>query len=114
MPPLAHSHRLISQINTKPTVQPITGGIITGAFNASIQAGLAYPILYSNRTVEVPAIIVYGTTDDKEPYLIQLEGVGKLTGQATRVVRSALSFHTFSFPLPSFSFEFVHDPEEST
>ena len=79
-------------------MQPITGGIITGALNATIQAGLAYPILNDNRTVEVPAIIVYGSTEDREPYLIQLAGVGKLTGQATRVVSLGFSFPFLSFP----------------
>ena len=68
------------------SVQPIIGGVISGAFNATIQAGLAYPILYDERSVEVPAIIVYGATSDREPFLIQLDGVGKVTGQATRVV----------------------------
>lgn len=70
-------------------VVPITSGLITGAINATITAGLAYPALYNNSTVEVPAIILYGTTtddDDKLPYLIQLAGVGKVTEQVTRVV----------------------------
>ena len=67
-------------------MQPITSGTINGAINATIQAGLAYPAFYENRTVEVPEIILYGTTLDKVPYLIQLSGVGKLTGQMTRLV----------------------------
>lgn len=84
---------------------PITGGTISGAINATISAGLAYPAVYShgngNRNssveVEVPAIILYGTTEEeKVPYLIQLSGVGKLTAQVTRVVSP--SMHSFSFP----------------
>ena len=70
-------------------MEPITGGTIKGAFNSTIQAGLAYPALYENTTIEVPSIILYGTTHDKEPYLIQLSGVGKVTGQETRVVSAA-------------------------
>lgn len=67
-------------------MEPITGGNITGAINATVQAGLAYPALYQNSTLEVPAIILYGTTYDKVPYLIQISGTGKLAGQETRVV----------------------------
>ena len=67
-------------------MEPITGGIITGAINATVQAGLAYPVLYGNGTVEVPAIILYGVTHDRVPYLIQLSGIGRLAGQIARVV----------------------------
>lgn len=70
-------------------VEPITGGRITGAINATVQAGLAYPAIYENSTVEVPAIILYGTTHDKVPYLTQLFGVGKPTEQVVRVVSLA-------------------------
>ena len=41
--------------------------------------------------VEVPAILLYGTTDeDAEPYLIQLFGVGPVKGQVTRAVSGAV------------------------
>ena len=69
-------------------MEPITGGTITGALNATVQAGLAYPAVYENSTVEVPAILLYETTHDKVPYLIQISGVGKLTAQVARVVSS--------------------------
>lgn len=73
-------------------MEPITGGVITGAINATVRAGLAYPVLYDNGTVEVPAIILYGTTHDMVPYLIQLSGIGKLPGQIARVVSAIHHF----------------------
>ncbi|KAM0798526.1 hypothetical protein BDR22DRAFT_891320 [Usnea florida] len=66
-------------------VEPIAGGAITGFLNATVESGLAYPTLIQNSTVEVPEIILYGTTDDKVPYLIQLSGIGKPTDQVARV-----------------------------
>ena len=76
-------------------VEPIAGGAITGFFNATVESGLAYPTLIQNSTVEVPEIILYGTTDDKVPYLIQLCGIGKPTDQVARVVSLANCGQTF-------------------
>ena len=77
---------LIASIDIYILVQPITGGAITGFLNATVESGLAYPTLVQNSTVEIPEIILYGTTNDKVPYLIQLSGIGKPTDQVARVV----------------------------
>ena len=76
-------------------MQPITGGTITGFLNATVESGLAYPALIQNSTVEVPAIILYGTTHDKVPYLIQLAGIGKPTDQVATVVSLAYCGQNF-------------------
>ena len=70
-------------------MEPITNGVITGVFNGSVSAGLAYPALYGqgNGTVEVPFIILWGKTrGEGMAFLVRLEGVGKVAGQAARVV----------------------------
>ena len=59
---------------------------MTGAINAAVQAGFAYPALFYNNTVEIPAIILYGTTYDEVSYLIQISGTGKPTGQRAKEV----------------------------
>ena len=79
-------HLFLSLGLTYVLVQPITGGAITGFLNATVEAGLAYPSLIQNSSVEVPEIILYGTTYDKVPYLIQLSGIGKPTDQVATVV----------------------------
>ena len=68
------------------TVEPIIGGDLSGAINATIKGGLAYPEILVNGTVDIPQIIIYGTTEDNSSFLIQEDGIGKLPHQNTRIV----------------------------
>lgn len=38
------------------TVEPIVGGTLVGAINATILGGEAYPAVYKNQTLQVPEI----------------------------------------------------------
>lgn len=70
-------------------MDPITGGTIRSAINVTVQAGLAYPAVYENSQVEVPAIKLYEKTHDKMPNLIRIAGMGKMEGQVARMVSPA-------------------------
>ena len=74
------------------TVEPITGGTVSGsAINATVEGGIAYPVLYRNSTVELVDIVLYGNTIDEIPYLIQVTGRGLPTSQVTSLVSRNLS-----------------------
>lgn len=75
-----------------PLVEPLVGGNITGpAVNATVTGGIAYPPVYNNGTLEVPQILVWGTTTDGYPFFVQEMGIGSITQQVTRLVSNDTS-----------------------
>ncbi len=72
-------------------VEPITGGTIAGpAFNATIEGGLAAPILVdditgSGKKALLAYIWAYGTASDGSPFFIEESGVGTPGIQNTRL-----------------------------
>ncbi len=67
--------------------EQILNGTVTGpAINGTITAGLAFPSVYKNGTIQAPLIEVYGVTDDGVALYIKETGVGSPTGQMTRIV----------------------------
>ncbi|MDI1492965.1 MAG: hypothetical protein OHK93_004749 [Ramalina farinacea] len=67
-------------------IEPLTSGSISGPYlNATVKGGLAYPTIVDNGAVQVPEIVIYGTTipnngtmasDKGENYFAIVEGVG--------------------------------------
>lgn len=67
--------------------EPITNGTISGpAINATIKAGIAYPQIVQNGSVQVAQIVAYGTADDGVPFTITETGIGNQQAQVTRIV----------------------------
>jgi len=73
-------------------VEPITGGEIRGpGFNATIEGGVAAPILVSNgdgTRVQIPYIYAYGYADDGSPFYLEEAGIGSGGTQTTRLIIS--------------------------
>lgn len=71
-------------------VEPITGGTIQGpAFNATIEGGLAAPIIVStgNGTrAQMAFIWAYGHASDGLPFFIEESGIGTGPTQTTRLI----------------------------
>jgi hypothetical protein len=71
-------------------VEPITGGTIYGpAFNATIEGGLAAPIVVNtgNGTkAQMAFIYAYGHASDGSPFYIEETGVGTGSTQNTRLI----------------------------
>jgi hypothetical protein len=67
--------------------EPIIGGSVTGpAINGTILGGFAHPSVYSDNTIQVPMIDIYGATEDGQSFYLHEEGIGKPTAQVTRIV----------------------------
>ncbi|KAI9154712.1 hypothetical protein HJFPF1_07269 [Paramyrothecium foliicola] len=71
-------------------VEPITGGSISGpAFNATIEGGLAAPILVDDQSNGSKALLAYiwayGTASDGSPFFIEESGLGTPAVQNTRL-----------------------------
>ena len=67
--------------------EPITNGTISGpAINATIKAGIAYPQVLQNGTVQIAQIVAFGTADDGVPFTITETGIGNQQAQVTRIV----------------------------
>lgn len=59
----------------KRIVEPITGGTIYGpGFNATIDGGVAAPVVVTNNgtTTQIPYIYAYGHADDGSPFYIEV------------------------------------------
>ncbi|RAH49628.1 uncharacterized protein BO66DRAFT_314352 [Aspergillus aculeatinus CBS 121060] len=71
-------------------VEPITGGTIYGpGFNATIEGGLAAPIIVSSNDTgkaQMAFIWAYGHADDGEPFFIEESGIGTGGTQNTRLI----------------------------
>ncbi|RDW63794.1 hypothetical protein BP6252_11339 [Coleophoma cylindrospora] len=73
-------------------VEPITGGTISGpAFNATIEGGLAAPIIIRDDTgngtkAQMAFIYAYGHASDGSPFYIDESGVGTGSSQTTRLI----------------------------
>ncbi|OJJ42368.1 hypothetical protein ASPZODRAFT_147355 [Penicilliopsis zonata CBS 506.65] len=71
-------------------VEPITGGKIWGpGFNATIEGGLAAPVIVSNNETgraQLAYIWAYGHADDGEPFFIEESGIGTGGTQNTRLI----------------------------
>jgi hypothetical protein len=61
---------------------------ITGRINATVTGGIAYSAVYTvdNSTFEVPAINLYGVTDDGFPFVLAESGIGGPNGVFTSLV----------------------------
>lgn len=70
-------------------VETITGGTIYGpGFNATIEGGVAAPILLDNgdgTRVQIPYIYAYGTASDGSPFYMEEDGIGSGVTQNTRL-----------------------------
>ncbi|KAK8127321.1 hypothetical protein PG984_008429 [Apiospora sp. TS-2023a] len=70
-------------------VEPITGGTITGpAFQATIEGGLAAPIIVSNQDgtkTQLAFIYAYGHAEDGSPFYLEESGIGAGPTQTTRI-----------------------------
>ena len=50
--------------------EPIASGTVSGpVVNATIDGGFAHPSLYNNMALQVPAIDLYGVTDDGQAFI---------------------------------------------
>ena len=71
-------------------VEPITGGTIYGpAFNATIEGGLAAPIIVKDENgtkAQMAFIYAYGHASDGSPFYIEETGVGSGATQNTRLI----------------------------
>ncbi|KAL2861154.1 uncharacterized protein BJX67DRAFT_391585 [Aspergillus lucknowensis] len=70
-------------------VEPITGGKIYGpAFNATIEGGLAAPILLNDNetTWQIPRAYAYGHASDGSPFYLEEDGIGSSATQNSRVI----------------------------
>uniref|UniRef100_UPI003BEF4C47 DUF3237 protein n=1 Tax=Aspergillus TaxID=5052 RepID=UPI003BEF4C47 len=70
-------------------VEPITGGTIYGpGFNATIEGGLAAPILIKENgtTSQLPWVYAYGHASDGSPFYIEEDGIGSSATQNTRLI----------------------------
>lgn len=71
-------------------VETITGGGIYGpGFNATIEGGVAAPVLVdsSDRTrIQIPYIYAYGTASDGSPFYMEEAGIGSGATQNTRLI----------------------------
>ena len=71
-------------------VETITGGGIYGpGFNATIEGGVAAPILVDSgdRTrIQIPYIYAYGTASDGSPFYMEEAGIGSGATQNTRLI----------------------------
>ena len=71
-------------------VEKITGGEIYGpGFNASIEGGVAAPILVDNgdgTRVQIPYIYAYGYASDGSPFYMEEAGIGSGVTQNTRLI----------------------------
>jgi hypothetical protein len=70
-------------------VEPITGGTINGpAFNATIEGGLAAPIIVNNNgtKAQMAFIYAYGHASDGSPFYIEETGIGSGATQNTRLI----------------------------
>lgn len=70
-------------------VEIITGGTIYGpGFNATIEGGVAAPILVDKgdgTRVQIPYIYAYGHADDGSPFYMEEDGIGTGITQNTRL-----------------------------
>jgi hypothetical protein len=70
-------------------VETITGGTIYGpGFNATIEGGVAAPILVDNgdgTRIQIPFIYAYGTASDGSPFYMEEAGIGTGVTQNTRL-----------------------------
>ena len=67
----------------KRIVEPITGGTIYGpGFNATIDGGVAAPVVVTNNgiTTQLPYIYAYGHADDGSPFYIEVSFTTKYFG----------------------------------
>lgn len=70
-------------------IEPIVGGNITSAINATVSGGFAFPQTIVNNTIELVQIGLYGVTSDGYSFYVSEKGVGTTEGtQFTRLVRS--------------------------
>lgn len=77
--------------------EPITNGTISGpAINATIKAGIAYPQVVQNGSVQIAQIVAYGTADDGVPFTITETGIGNQQAQVTRIVSQQQTPSTLS------------------
>ena len=71
-------------------VEPITGGAIHGpGFNATIEGGVAAPVLVDNgdgTRVQIPYIHAYGYASDGSPFYLEEAGIGSGKAQNTRLI----------------------------
>ncbi|KAL8790927.1 MAG: hypothetical protein Q9213_000352 [Squamulea squamosa] len=71
-------------------VETITGGTIDGpGFNATIEGGVAAPILVDNgdgTRVQIPYIYAYGYASDGSPFYMEEAGIGSGVTQNTRLI----------------------------
>ncbi|KAJ9130635.1 hypothetical protein NKR19_g9813 [Coniochaeta hoffmannii] len=71
--------------------EPIANGTISGpAINATIKAGIAYPQVLQNGTVQIAQILAYGTADDGVPFTITETGIGNQQAQVTRILKTRI------------------------
>ncbi|KAE8389868.1 hypothetical protein ETB97_012357 [Aspergillus alliaceus] len=73
----------------KRIVEPIIGGTIYGpGFNATIDGGVAAPIVVNNdgTTTQIPFIYAYGHASDGSPFYIEETGIGSPATQNTRLI----------------------------
>ena len=79
--------------NKFATVEPITGGNITGpVINGTIFGGAAYPKLYNNQTISTPGLQIYGNTTDGYSYIARGDGVGVPDDQWARLVSCVIKY----------------------
>jgi len=71
-------------------VETITGGSIYGpGFNATIEGGIAAPILVNNSDgtrIQIPYIYAYGYASDGSPFYMEEAGIGSGVTQNTRLI----------------------------
>lgn len=72
-------------------VEVITGGTISGpGFNATLEGGLAAPILLNDgdgtTRVQIPYIYAYGYASDGSPFYMEEAGIGSGVTQNTRLI----------------------------
>ncbi|KAF3484363.1 uncharacterized protein GIQ15_03687 [Arthroderma uncinatum] len=71
-------------------VEPITGGSIQGpAFNATIEGGVASPIIVKSddgTKAQMAYIYAYGHASDGSPFYIEESGIGSGATQNTRLI----------------------------
>ncbi|EFE40998.1 hypothetical protein TRV_04290 [Trichophyton verrucosum HKI 0517] len=71
-------------------VEPITGGTIEGpAFNATIEGGVASPIIVKGdggAKAQMAYIYAYGHASDGSPFYIEESGIGSGATQNTRLI----------------------------
>ena len=71
-------------------VETITGGTIYGpGFNATIEGGVAAPVLVDSgdkTRVQIPYIYAYGIAGDGSPFYMEEAGIGSGATQNTRLI----------------------------